>query len=173
MAVLIAFYSLTGTTRTVVTELAPHLQADIEEIRCARYGVSFRGWWRAAADSWRGRLPGIAPATHTARNYDLVVLAGPIWAWHPCPPLRAYVRRERADLLETALLLTHGGSAGQQSLDALQAWVGKPPKARVTITAAEMKSGTYAETVAHFAQTIRPRPPLAPVPPAHVPEVLP
>ncbi|MEA1675604.1 flavodoxin family protein [Nitrospirillum sp. BR 11163] len=164
MAVLIAYYSLTGTTRTVVAELARHLPADIEEIRCGRYEVSFMGWWRAAADSWRGRLPTIAPAIHAARNYDLVVLAGPIWAWHPCPPLRAYVRRERADLPETALLLTHGGSAGQQSLDTLQALVGRPPKGRLTITAAEMKSGTYAETVAHFAQTVRPKPAPAPVP---------
>ncbi|WP_049973920.1 flavodoxin [Azospirillum sp. B4] len=171
MAVLIACYSLTGTTRTVVAELARHLQADIEEIRCDRYDVSFMGWWRAAADSWRGRRPPIAPAVHGAGNYELVVLAGPIWAWHPCPPLRAYIQRERATLPDTALLLTHGGSAGQQSLDELQAWVGRPPKARLTVTAAEMKSGTYAEAVAHFAQSVRPRPALVPVQPASVPEV--
>ncbi|MBB6254708.1 flavodoxin family protein [Nitrospirillum iridis] len=154
MAVLIAYYSLTGTTRTVALELARHLDADAEEIRCDRYAVTFRGWWRAAADSWRGRFPGIAPAVHDVRDYDLVVLAGPIWAWHPCPPLRAYVRRERDALPNTALLLTHGGSAGQPSLDALQTQLGRPPRARLTITAAEMKSGVYAEAVAHFAQTI-------------------
>ncbi|MEE3625694.1 hypothetical protein UCD39_17165 [Nitrospirillum sp. BR 11752] len=175
MAVLIAYYSLTGTTRAVVQELARHLHADIEEIRCDRYTVSFLGWWRAAMDSRRRRLVEIAPAVHAVRDYDLVILAGPIWAWQPCPPLRAYVQRERAELPDTALLLTHGGSAGPQSLDALGAWVGKPPKARLTITAAEMKSGIYIETVAHFAQTVSPAPiPVAPVPvaPAPVPQAL-
>jgi flavodoxin len=57
MKTLVPYYSLSGTTRTVATQLAGDLGADIEEIRCKRYLPGFWGYLRAAYDSARGNLP--------------------------------------------------------------------------------------------------------------------
>jgi hypothetical protein len=67
--------------------LAKELGADIEELRCARYRVGLSVFIRASFDSWTGALPPIEPLSHDLLKYDLVVIAGPIWAWHAATPL--------------------------------------------------------------------------------------
>ncbi len=114
MRALVIYYSLSGTTRAVATALAQVLGADVEEIRCARYSPGIWGALRAGYDSARGKLPAIAPLARTPSRYELVVIGGPIWAFHPATPVRAYLQQEKARLSTVAYFLTHGGSAGRR-----------------------------------------------------------
>ncbi|MCW5748762.1 MAG: NAD(P)H-dependent oxidoreductase [Alphaproteobacteria bacterium] len=156
MKILIVYYSLSGTTRAVATALAKELAADVEEIRCERYAPGPLGAIKAAIDSWRGRLPAIASLSYAVAGYDLVVVGGPIWAFHAATPVRAFLRREAARLRGVAFLLTHGGSAAERSLRELQQLAGRAPTATLVVREADVKTGTFAAAVSSFAAALRP-----------------
>ena len=155
MSTLIVYYSLSGNTRTVSTALAKQLGADIEEISCPRYTGGFWGFLKAAGDSWKGRLPAIRPLLLDPSRYGLVIVAGPIWAFHPSTPLRAFLQQYAGELRDVAFVLTHGGSAGEQSLRQMEQLVGKPPVARLTIREADIKSGKFHLAVSALAASLQ------------------
>jgi hypothetical protein len=150
MKTLVLYYSLSGTTRTVATRLAVDLAADIEEIRCQRYATGFWGYLKAAYDSGIGNLPPIGPLTHSVSKYELVVIAGPIWAFHPATPARAVLKLERERLRRAAFVLTHGGSAAECSLIELQALLGRAPIATLVVREQDVKQGKIASALSSF-----------------------
>ena len=135
MKKLVVYYSLSGVTRTVAAALAREL-ADIEELRCSRYSTSGWGFFRAAYDSWKGNLPPIEPLADVPSQYELVMIAGPIWAFHPATPVRTFLNQERSHLARVAFLLTHGGSARERSLREMEEFAGQPPVALVLVVCA-------------------------------------
>lgn len=151
MKALVVYYSLSGNTRTVATALAKDLGADIEELRCSRYSPGIWGFIRAGYDSWKGDLPPNEPLAHAPSQYELVVIAGPIWAFHPATPIRTFLQRERAGLRRVAFLLTHGGSAAEQSLREMQEIVGRMPAASLVVTEADIKARKFASALSAFA----------------------
>jgi menaquinone-dependent protoporphyrinogen IX oxidase len=155
MKTLVVYYSWSGNTRLVATALAKNLNADVEELRCDRYRPGARGYIRAASDSWWGKLPLIEPLTHVVSQYELVVIAGPIWAWHPAPPIRTFLQQERSELPRVAFLLTHGGAAGEKSLREMAAMVDRPPVSAITITEGDIKARTFANALNVFAASLR------------------
>jgi menaquinone-dependent protoporphyrinogen IX oxidase len=153
MTVLIAYYSLTGTTRAVATALARELGGDLEEIRCRRYEPGT--WWQAAYDSWRGHLPEIEPLAHDPTRYDTVILGGPVWAFHAATPVRAFLRQQATRLGKVAFFLTHGGSASERSLREMALLAGRKPIATLVVREAEVKNARFAPAVSAFAAKLR------------------
>lgn len=155
MSALVVYYSLSGHARTLATALAKELGADIEEIHCSRYRTGFSGFLKAARDSWSDRLPPISPLSRDPSQYDLVVIAGPIWAWHPSTPLRAFLRQYAAKLDQVAFLLAHGGSAGEKSLREMQQHAGKRPVGQLAVREVLIRSGKFQDAIASFATVLR------------------
>jgi hypothetical protein len=150
MKTLILYYSLSGTTRRVATQLAGDLDADIEEISCKRYLPGLWGYLLVAYDSIRGNLPPIGPLAHSVSKYELVVIAAPIWAFRPATPARTLLKDERERLPRVAFVLTHGGSAAQRSLDELQALLGRAPAATLVVREHDVKQGKIAAALSAF-----------------------
>ncbi len=155
MSTLVVYYSLSGNTRTVATALARELGADIEELHCARYARGFLGFLKAGSDSWNNRLPTLPPLSRDPSRYDLVVIASPIWAFHPSTPDRAFLRQHAAKLHRIGFLLTHGGSAGEKSLREMAEIAGKPPVASLVVREAEIRSGNFRAAMSPFAATLQ------------------
>lgn len=149
MKILVVYYSLSGNTRSVATALARDLgaDADIEELRCDRYSPGAWGFLRAASDSWRGKLPSIGPLTHKLSECELAVVAGPIWAYHPATPVRAFLQQNRTELTRVAFLLTHGGAAGDRSLREMESIVGHAPMATLLLTERDIKAQTVSSAL--------------------------
>jgi hypothetical protein len=147
---LVLYYSLSGTTRTVATRLAADLDADIEEIRCQQYATGFWGYLKAAYDSGRGNLPPIGPLAHSVAKYELVVIAAPIWAFHPATPARAVLKLERERLPRVAFVLTYGGSAAERSLNELEAMMGRAPIATLVVREQDVKQRKIGSALSSF-----------------------
>ncbi len=157
MRTLVVYYSLSGTTRRLATTLAREFSAETEEIRCERYSLSPWGAMRAAFDSWRGRLPAVAPPAHDLAQYDLVVIGGPIWAFHASTPLRAYLKAAAGRLKAVAFFLTHGGSPPEQALSEMTKLAGIAPNATLVLREEEVKRGEFGPAVSRFVLSLVPR----------------
>jgi len=152
MKTLIVYYSLSGTTRAVATALAKELGADIEEIRCSRYWPGIWGVLKAGYDSWNGNLPPIEPLGYAPSRYELVVVGGPIWAFHPATPVRAFLQQEGSQLSSMAFLLTHGGSAAERSFHEMEQLAGRAPKGCLVVREKDVKEGKFGAAIASFAR---------------------
>ena len=155
MKALVVFYSLSGNTRAVAEALAKELPADIVEIRCARYRRGFPGYIRAGYDSWAGRLPPIEQPTHVTSAYDVVVVGGPMWAFHAATPVRAYLQLEAGKLSAAAFFLTHGGSPPDKAFREMEVLAGVAPKVTLAVRQVDVEAGRVSSAVSSFAAALR------------------
>lgn len=104
--VCIAYYSRTGTTRSIAETVAERFsEATVNRIRPAEE--------RRYAD-WllRSAVPGssvpIEPIQTDLREYDAVFLGTPKWTLS-CPPFTEFLRRASLEGCPTGVFLTYGG----------------------------------------------------------------
>ena len=96
--VLVLYYSQTSNTKTVATEIATRLNADIEEIALVEpYDTAFQATIdRCKADREKGILPEIKPLKSNVADYDTIFLGYPIWFGTYAPPIASLL--DKVDL---------------------------------------------------------------------------
>ena len=95
---LVLYYSQTSNTKTVATEIAKRLNADIEEIALVEpYDTAFQATIeRCKADREKGILPEIKPLKSNVADYDWIFIGYPIWFGTYAPPVATLL--EQVDL---------------------------------------------------------------------------
>ena len=155
MKTLIAYYSRTGATRKVAEELARVLHADVEEIRSERPYRGVFGFLRGGRDSLRGIRPALETAKRDPSGYDLVILAGPFWAGHAAPPMRAYLDAHKSGIKRVGFVLTMAASEPTIAFAELEAQAGQKPVAKAAILNKQIAHNQFEMAVANFAGPIR------------------
>lgn len=155
MRALVVFYSLSGNSRAVGEASAEALAADVEEIRCNRYRVRILDALKAAYDGWAGKLPEISAPQRSPSSYDLVVVGGPMWAWHAATPVRAYLRGQSGRFRNVAFFLTHGGSSPDKAFAEMEALADATPQAVIAIREADVKARRVVPAISAFLSTLR------------------
>jgi len=155
LKILIVTYSRTGTTRKLTRAVADVLRADSTEIRCERYRSGFLRYLRAGFDSVRGNLPPIDVSPVLFRDYDLVLLAAPVWTSYPALPLRAFLDR-KPDLPErVGLILTHGGhSPVEKAVDHVQALLPHPLRGTLCVSQEQVTRGDFSTVLEAFVDRL-------------------
>ncbi len=123
MKCLVVYYSRTGKTRFVAENIATQLNADIEEIVDQKKRAGKLGWIMAGKDASRKSLTEISSATKLSKDYDLIVIGTPIWAWSPTPAVRTYIKQNSLSGKRVALFYTSDGDikqADQKTKELLQ-----------------------------------------------------
>lgn len=115
MKTLIVYYSYSGITEKVANmyaaELAKTGQVNVERLRPKEEVTTFIGQCRAAFLRKRAELAG--NISFDAKEYDLVMIASPVWAFAPVPSVNTYL--DKLSGLEgkrAIILLTSGSGAG-------------------------------------------------------------
>lgn len=87
--VLVLYYSQTSNTKTVASEIANRLNADVEEITLVEpYDTAFQATIdRCKADREKGILPEVKPLASDLANYDMIFIGYPIWFGTYAPPV--------------------------------------------------------------------------------------
>ena len=95
---LVIYYSQTGNTKAVATEIATRLGADLDEIVPV---VPYENDFKATIDRGKkeldeGNFPEIQPLTTDASGYDVIFIGFPVWFGTYAPPVAKFL--EQADL---------------------------------------------------------------------------
>ncbi|MDO9026772.1 MAG: flavodoxin [bacterium] len=152
--ILVAFYSRTGTTKQVAAELAAMLGADIEEITDTKNRRGFFGYLGGGRDASGKKTTVIGPLQKEPADYDLVVLATPVWAWTVTPAMRTYLIQTKGRIGKAAFLCTMGGSGDVKTFTAMEEVSGLKPSATVSFKTDEVKKGRHTRRLRDFADQL-------------------
>ncbi|WP_404404544.1 flavodoxin family protein [Pelagibacterium halotolerans] len=158
MRSLVLYYSQTGNTEKVATLLAKALHADIARYACHAYEGRLGGL-RQAWDVFTGGTPPIELPDEAGNSYDLVVVAGPVWAARPAPPVRSLLKRRLPVGRHLAIVLTCDGSStrfpGEKALGEASNLTAGKPLALGLFKAADIQNINLPAKIGAFTASLR------------------
>ena len=127
---LVLYYSQTSNTKTVATEIATRLNADIEEIALVEpYDTAFQATIeRCKADREKGILPEIKPLKSNVADYDVVFIGYPVWFGTYAPPMASLLDKVDLSGKKVVPFCTFGSGGLESSMKDLAA---KQPNAEI------------------------------------------
>ncbi len=155
MKTLIAYYSRTGKNEKAAKELQKILNADIERIidKNDRHGIL--GFLTAGMDALRKKKAAIQEPEKDPSQYDLVVMAYPLWAGVMPPAARAYIIKNKEAIKNAALLSISGGGAGnQKAVPDYEDATGKTAKAVLLLTEKESNQESFRNRIEEYAREL-------------------
>lgn len=150
MKTLVVYFSRSGHTGQVASEVAARCGAELEAIRESRSRDGPRGYWRSAWQALNHAAPPIAAALKDPAGYDLVIIGTPIWNFGLAPPVRSYVRQYAGCFKQVAFFCTEGGSGDRRAFDELARLCGKAPVATFAVTEKELPEPAHREPLRRF-----------------------
>lgn len=149
--VLIVYFSRTGRTKTLARELSHKLGCAIEEVKTPKRYAGFFGYQFALLQATFKVLPEIAPLQNNLANFDLIILAGPVWGGSICSPLRTFIESYKNEFKNVAFMATQKGTIGRNHVfDQMRVAAQRIPLATLDIAEREFKSGLYKNSISSF-----------------------
>ncbi len=132
MKVLIAYYSLTGTTKRLAERMASMLNCDVERIPV--FG--------------RGKID------LTSNKYDLVIVGTPIWLYSPTFPVSRFLSKNKNVLPKLAFFCTYQTTIGK-SFDKMERKCGKKPSGVLQMMGPEIGTEAGDLKIKQFIEKIQ------------------
>jgi flavodoxin len=119
MKTLVVYYTRTGNSKFAAETIAAELGADLEEVVDLKNRQGRLAYMSCGRDAMSGKETEIAPTKRNPSEYDLIVIAQPVWAWSPTPAIRTYVNKN--DLSGKKVALFFGGENLKQAVEKTKA----------------------------------------------------
>ena len=119
MTTLVAYYSRTGSNKTVAEAIAEKLGAETDEIVDLTKRGGVIGWLKSGRAAMKGSDTQVESSKDPAQ-YDTIVIGGPIWAGHLTPAIRTYVRDRDLAGKRLAFFFVSGKGEVQGAVDDLR-----------------------------------------------------
>jgi menaquinone-dependent protoporphyrinogen IX oxidase len=166
MKILIVYYSRTGLTKKVATSISTALNAkgfstnkgstvDLDEIIDAKKRSGAIGYVKAGKDAMQNKLTKIA-YVNNPKEYDLVIIGGPVWAWTVTPAVRTYIDKN-IDTLKTkkiAFFATQGSSGAEKKFEAMEQMLKIKPLVTLIVNGKDFKGNAYLKKIDSFVESI-------------------
>ena len=153
MKTLIAYYSRTGTTRKVAEEISKQLNADIEEIIDLKNRKGAIGYIISGKDATLKKLTKIKELKKDPKDYDIVVIGTPVWAFSMAPAVRMYLKK--AKIKKVALFSTFASSKGNIFSEMKKLLPGTKILGHIGIVASDIKNKTYIKKIKEFVSRVK------------------
>jgi len=160
---LVVFHSSSGNTRKVAEAIAEALAADIEQIRevhprpvdiQGKELGDFLNMGRVVFAAIAGLATPIEEAQRDPAGYGLIVVGTPVYAGAVPGPVRAYIKRYRADFKEVAFFCTGEDPNNAGVFERLEGVCGKAPRAVCAFHAPQVRSGEFLPQVEEFVAVL-------------------
>lgn len=134
--ILCIYYSRTGRTARLVRKIAQELDCEMVRLDDGvnRKGIS--GWLLSGLQAVSRDIPAVKlPETkRKLREYDMVILATPVWAGRCSAPMRSFLQQFGRELKRVAYLITRSSSVRYEEVfDQMDQYVAKPHLCAMTI----------------------------------------
>ena len=106
---LVVYYTRTGNTKFAAETIAAEIGADIEEVIDLKKRQGRLAFLPAGRDAMQGKETEIAPTNRTPTDYDLIIVAQPVWAGSPTPAIRTYLNKNDLSGKKVALFFSDVG----------------------------------------------------------------
>lgn len=152
--VLVLYYSRTGTTRAVAQAIRAELRCDIERIcdRTVRSGLL--GFLRSVGDGLLGRGAELYPLQRNLRDYDLVIIGGPVWSGRICSPIRSFLDQHRGELDKVAFFCTYLGTGSARALREMSHHAERAPMLTLDVRTTDARSFAIAPKIRSLATAL-------------------
>jgi flavodoxin len=115
MKTLVIYYTRTGNSKFAAETIAAELGADIEEVVDLKNRQGRLAYMSCGRDAMSEKETEIAQTKINPADYELIVIAQPVWAWSPTPAIRTYLKKN--DLSGKKVALFFGGSNLRQVIE--------------------------------------------------------
>ena len=109
MKTLIIYYTRTGNTKFIAETIAAELGADTEEVIDLKKRQGRLAFLPAGKDATQGKETEIPQTKRTPTEYDLIIIAQPVWAGSPTPAIRTYLNKTDLSRKKVALFFSDAG----------------------------------------------------------------
>jgi menaquinone-dependent protoporphyrinogen IX oxidase len=101
MKTLVVYYSRKGSNKYLAEKISNRLSCELEKIR---------PWLNVFILFLMNIHLGIRPLKHRIREYDRIILCGPIWMGKFIPPLRSFIKKYHAEINELIFVTCCGST---------------------------------------------------------------
>ena len=152
---LVVSFSRSGRTKKVADLVATALGADkVEEITEMQHRAGPLGYLRSAWEALVGIAPNINSPSHDPSEFDVVILATPVWMARMASPMRTYLLKMESKFPRVAFVVTEGGSGGHRVLLQMRDLIRKMPLAEMVLTEDELKQAGHLQKVKAFCDRV-------------------
>jgi hypothetical protein len=153
--ILVVYYSRTGMTRLLSNMLVEQLDCAVEELRDTRRRDGVFGLLSCQIDGALERSTVLEPVRQDPGQYELVIVATPVWNRSVCAAVRTYLRDHRGRFQKVAFALTQSSVGRARVFQQMEELSGCRPITTLAVTDGDFLRGGYRRKVSRFAQRIR------------------
>ncbi len=151
MKTLIVYFSREGHTRKVAMALAERLNAETAEITESKKRNGVLGFIKSGRESLTNVIPEIEPIPTDISEYELVVVAAPIWAGNLSTPARAFLMKYKDQIKQASFCCTMNGNNPEKTLATMEQLSGKTPVATAAFRAENIEDDSYIPDLEAYA----------------------
>jgi menaquinone-dependent protoporphyrinogen IX oxidase len=156
MRILVVYYSRTGLTKKIATQISTLLKADIDEIVDKKDRSGPLGYMVAGKDAMKGFLTQISYGKDS-KDYDMIIIGGPVWAWTVTPAVRTYLDKN-ADVLrikKVAFFATQGSSGAEKKFEEMEQILRMKPLSTLIINGKDFREHSFEFKIDKFVSVLK------------------
>lgn len=149
MKLLTVYFTRSGNTERVVKKIHESVGGDVELITESINRKGIIGWLKTGSSNTKREVGQIGETQYDPVDYDLVILASPIWAGSISSPMRGYITKNREKLIRTAVFLSNASGVVENAFVEIRELLKNPPLVEDSLQQSKIKS-EFESTVNAF-----------------------
>ena len=121
MKCVFVYYSYSGVTKQVVHDLNKIVSGTVIEVTPDKPYNTITAYSLGCLRARNEDVDAVSPDTVDVSEFDHVVVAGPVWAWMPAPPVNGAIRAIKNGNGKSASIISTAGSDAGRTLEVMRA----------------------------------------------------
>jgi len=152
MNYLVVYYSRSGNSKNIATQISEKLKADVEQIKDFKNRNGFFGFLFSGFEAFSQKLTKIEQIKKNPSDYDIVIICSPVWASSISSPARTYLTNYGKKIKKIAFVAICGYNEGK-SFEQME-YLSTRPLATLVINEKEIKTDKFQDKIDNFIKTL-------------------